>query len=320
MVESEPPMDQAAGSRPLVLLTGATGYVGSRLLSLLQERPVRVRCLVRNPDRSKLPPDEGTELVRGDVLDRGSLDTALAGVRTAYYLVHLMASSADFERRDREASENFAQAARSAGVQRIIYLGGLGDESDPKLSPHLRSRHEVGRILRESGVETIEFRASVVLGSGSLSFDLIQSLTNRLPVMICPRWLATPTQPIAVRDVLAYLLAAMDLPPGTRRVLEIGGRDLVTYGQLIQEYARQRGLRRLLISVPVLTPYLSSLWLGLVTPATAEVGRHLIEGLRNPTIVQHPHALELFPIRPLGIQDAMREALEESKLSRTKTG
>ena len=296
----------------IVLLTGATGYVGGRLLPLLEHRNVRVRCLARQPEKLNVGLAESTEVVPGDVLDRTSLDRALAGVDTAYYLVHLMESAANFEQQDRTAAENFAAAARDAGVRRIIYLGGLGEDSDPKLSPHLRSRHEVGRILRESGVETIEFRASVVIGDGSLSFDLIRSLTERLPVMICPRWLATPTQPIAVNDVLSYLLAALDLPPGESRVFEIGGSDVVTYGQLIKEYARQRGLKRWLISVPVLTPYLSSLWLGLVTPASAEVGRHLIEGLRNPTIVRDTSALDVFPVRPLGIPQAIREALESS--------
>ena len=243
-------------------------------------------------------------------MDNQSLDAALAGVETAYYLVHLMASSADFEQKDREAAENFGSAAKQAGVKRIIYLGGLGDDTDPKLSPHLRSRHEVGEILRTSGMEAIEFRASVVVGAGSLSFDMIRSLTNRLPVMICPRWLATPTQPIAIDDVLAYLLAALDLPRGESRIFEIGGTDVVTYGDLIREYARQRGLHRLLISVPVLTPYLSSLWLGLVTPANAEVGRHLIEGLKNPTIVRDKTALDVFDVLPMGIGEAIRRALQ----------
>jgi uncharacterized protein YbjT (DUF2867 family) len=261
---------------------------------------------------------ESTEIVKGDVLDRGSVDAALVGVKTAYYLIHMMASASEFEYKDREAAENFAAAARSAGVQRIIYMGGLGEEHDPKLSPHLRSRHEVGKILRDSGVETVEFRASVVIGNGSLSFDMIRSLTNRLPVMICPRWLATPTQPIAIRDVLDYLIAALDLPPGESQIFEIGGSDVVTYGQLIQEYARQRGLRRYLISVPLLTPYLSSLWLGLVTPATAEVGRHLIEGLKNPTIVRDMSAQAAFPICPMGIKQAMRQALEEAEQAGAK--
>ena len=194
-------------------------------------------------------------------------------------------------------------------MRRIIYLGGLGDDADPKLSPHLRSRHEVGKILRDSGVETIEFRASLVIGTGSLSFDLVKSLTDRLPVMLCPRWLTTPTQPIAVDDVLAYLLAAKDLPPGESRIFEIGSPDVTTYGGMIREYARQKGLRRWLISVPVLTPYLSSLWLALVTPASFEVGRHLIEGLKNPTVVRDKTALDVFPIRPMGIREAIQKAL-----------
>jgi uncharacterized protein YbjT (DUF2867 family) len=273
---------------------------------------VPVRCLARKPDNLRTKVVEWTEIVKGDVLNRASLDAALAGVTTAYYLVHLMASSADFEKQDREAAENFGAAAKEAGVQRIIFMGGLGEETDPKLSSHLRSRHEVGRILRDSGVETIEFRASVVIGNGSLSYNLIRSLTDRLPVMICPRWLATPTQPIAVNDVLAYLLAALDLPPGQSQVYEIGSSDVVSYGQLIQEYARQRGLRRWLISVPFLTPYLSGLWLALVTPATYEVGRHLIEGLKNPTVVRDKKALQVFNIHPVGIKEAMRQALEEA--------
>src|SRR6185295_19249035 len=199
-----------------------------------------------------------TEVVPGDVLDCASLEGAMRGIHTAYYLVHLMSNSKDFQKDDRQAAINFAQAARIANVQRLVYLGGLGDDDDPKLSPHLRSRHEVGKILRDSRVETIEFRASMVIGSGSLSFDLVKALTDRLPVMLCPRWLSTPTQPIAVDDVLAYLLAAKELPPGQSRVFEIGCPDVTTYGGIIREYARQKGLRRWLIAVPLLTPYLSS--------------------------------------------------------------
>lgn len=242
-------------------------------------------------------------------MDRSSLDAALQGVQTAYYLVHLMSGSANFEQRDRLAAQNFADAAKRCGVRRIIYLGGLGDDADPTLSPHLRSRHEVGAILRQSGIETIEFRAGMVIGAGSLSYQLMKSLTDRLPVMICPRWLATPTQPIAIDDVLAYLLAAKDLPQGQSQIFEIGSPDVVTYGDLIREYARQRGLRRWLLFVPVLTPYLSGLWLALVTPASFEVGRHLIEGLKNPTVVRDKKALNVFPIRPMGVQEAIQKAI-----------
>ena len=296
-------------SRPTLLLAGATGYVGGLLLPLLEKHPVTLRCLARNPDKVRSRVKETTQIVRADVLDTPSLDEAMRGIHTAFYLVHLMSGSKDFEKQDRQAAMNFAGAAKKAGVQRIIYLGGLGDDADKGLSPHLRSRHEVGKILRDSGVETIEFRASIVVGAGSLSYKLINSLTDRLPVMLCPRWLTTPTQPIAVDDVLAYLLAAKDLPAGESRIFEIGGTDVVTYGDLIREYARQRGLRRWLISVPVLTPYLSSLWLALVTPASFEVGRHLIEGLKNPTIVQDNKALEVFSIRPMGIKEAIQKAL-----------
>ncbi|MBS0260787.1 MAG: NAD(P)H-binding protein [Planctomycetes bacterium] len=299
-------------SVPIVLLTGASGYVGGRLIPLLEKQPVVLRCLARKPDKLRPSVKESTQIVRGDVLDLGSLDETLQGVHTAYYLVHLMSGSKDFEKEDRQAASNFAQAAKKAGVSRIIYLGGLGDDAEPKLSPHLRSRHEVGKILRDSGVETIEFRAGMVVGAGSTSYQLMKSLTDRLPVMLCPRWLATATQPIAVDDVLAYLLAAKDLPAGESRIFEIGGPDVVTYGDLIREYARQRGLRRLLISVPVLTPYLSGLWLALVTPATYEVGRHLIEGLKNPTVVRDQQALAVFPIRPMGVKEAIQKAISNT--------
>lgn len=304
-----PPPEPVNADPPVVLLTGASGYVGGRLLPLLERQPVTVRCLARNPDKLRPLVGTSTQVVQGDVLDAPSLDEALHGVHTAYYLVHLMADSKDFEKDDKQAATNFADAAERAGVQRIIYLGGLGDDADPDLSPHLRSRHEVGQILKRSGVETVEFRAGMVVGAGSLSYRLLKSLTVRLPVMICPRWLTTATQPVAVDDVLAYLLAARELPPGESRVFEIGCPDVVTYADLIREYARQKGLRRWLIFVPVLTPYLSGLWLALVTPATYEVGRHLIEGLKNPTVVRDKTAMEVFPVRPLGVKEAIRRAI-----------
>lgn len=297
---------------PTILLTGASGYVGGRLIPFLEQQAVRLRCLARTPAKMQSRVKPATEIVSGDVLEPPSLERAMQGVHTAYYLVHLMSGSQDFEKEDRQAAKNFAGAARRAGIQRIVYLGGLGDDADPKLSPHLRSRHEVGEILRDSGVETIEFRAGMVVGAGSLSYQLMKSLTDRLPVMICPLWLTTPTQPIAIDDVLAYLMAAKDLPQGASQIFEIGSPDVVTYGDLIREYARQKGLRRRLIFVPVLTPYLSGLWLALVTPATYEVGRHLIEGLKNPTVVRDGKALQAFPIRPMGVQEAIRRAIAGS--------
>lgn len=312
------PLDSDADSKPkhpVVFIAGATGYVGGRLIPLLEQQPLTLRCLARNPDKLRDTVKDSTQVIQGDVLDAASLDKALQGVHTAYYLVHLMSGSKDFEKKDREAAENFAVAAKKAGVQRIIYLGGLGDDADPQLSPHLRSRHEVGRILRDSGVETIEFRASLVIGTGSLSFDLVKSLTDRLPVMLCPNWLTTPTQPIAVDDVLAYLLAARLLPQGQCRIFEIGCQDVTTYGGMIREYARQKGLRRWLIFVPVLTPYLSSLWLALVTPTAFEVGRHLIEGLKNPTVVRDKSALQVFPVRPVCLRDAISKAIAQPQPS-----
>jgi uncharacterized protein YbjT (DUF2867 family) len=219
-----------------------------------------------------------------------------------------MEGGVDFERADRLAAERFAAAARGAGVRRLIYLGGLGADDD-RLSAHLRSRHEVGAILRAGGGDVIEFRASIIIGAGSFSFDLVRTLVERLPVMICPAWLATPTQPIAIGDVVAYLAAAIGLPPGPPRIFEIGGPDRVSYGAIMQEYARQRGLARLMIPVPVLTPRLSSLWLKLVTPRYSKVGRKLIDGLKNPTVVTSDAALREFPIRPRDLRTAVHDAI-----------
>jgi uncharacterized protein YbjT (DUF2867 family) len=293
---------------PLILLTGATGYIGGRLLPLFERKGVRLRCMVRRPEQLRPRVAESTELVKGDVLNPESLPLAFMDVDTAYYLIHSMGSARDFQRDDRQGAANFAAAAKQAGVRRIIYLGGLGN---PKraLSEHLRSRQETGETLRKSGIQVIEFRASVIIGSGSLSFELIRALVERLPMMICPKWVATPTQPIAIEDVLSYLLAAFDLTEVKSRIFEIGGPDRVSYGDIMREYARQRGLRRMMVSVPVLTPYLSSLWLGLVTPVYARIGRKLIEGLRSPTVVEDRSALEYFAIRPRGLQEAMAQAL-----------
>lgn len=294
-------------AKRLVLLTGASGYVGGRLLRALEARGETVRCIARRPEYLIPRVSPETEVVKGDVLDRQSLAPAMEGVDAAFYMVHSMGSTGDFEEQDRTGAEHFAAVAASAGVRRIIYLGGLGHGED--LSPHLRSRQEVGRILRESGVATVEFRASIVIGSGSLSFEMVRTLVNRLPVMITPRWVRTAAQPIAIEDLIAYLVAALDVQLDGSEVFEIGGADRVSYGGIMQEYARQRGLKRLTIPVPVLSPWLSARWLGLVTPLYARVGRKMLDSVRNPTVVENERALEVFTVRPRGIAEAVERAL-----------
>ncbi len=299
----------------LILITGATGYVGGRLLAALVAAGRPVRCLVRRAARFDAP--AGVEVVEGDCLEPDTLPPALEGVHTAYYLVHSMSAAGDFQSLDRLAAARFGAAAARAGVRRIVYLGGLGDPEDD-LSPHLSSRQETGRTLGESGVPVVELRASIVIGSGSLSFEMVRALAERLPVMICPRWVAVVTQPIAIADVVSYLAAALELPPGAEGVYEIGGPDVVSYGDILREYARQRGLRRLLVSVPLLTPRLSSLWLALVTPLHARVGRKLIDGVRNATVVRSDRAARAFPVRPVGLAAAIEAALREAGARRRR--
>jgi len=311
-----------------ILLTGATGYVGGCLLGELLRRGHTVRCLARNPakmaaiierlrrgEEGAVDPLPGrVEVEVGDASSAEALERACTGIDVAYWLVHSMDRGIDFERADRLAAERFAAAARAAGVKRVVYLGGLGADDD-RLSAHLRSRHEVGTLLRGTGLDVVELRASIVIGAGSFSFDLVRTLVERLPVMICPAWLATPTQPIAIDDVVAYLAAAIDLPPGPPRTYEIGGPDRVSYGGIMREYARQRGLRRLLIPVPVLTPRLSSLWLALVAPRYSKMGRKLIDGLKNPTVVTDGAALRDFAIRPRSLAAAVHAAKVEEDAS-----
>jgi len=306
-----------AGRR--VLLTGATGYVGGRLLRSLEGRGLRVRCLARRPPVLIKKVGPTTEVVSGDVLDARSLPPAFEGIDVAFYLVHSMGSNGSFEDADRLAARNFGRAAHAAGVRRIIYLGGLGRAED-ELSAHLRSRQEVGDILRESGVTVVEFRASVIIGSGSLSFEMIRALVERLPIMITPRWVNVPAQPIAIDDVLAYLLAAIDLPMTASRTFEIGGAEQVTYADLMRAYARHRGQHLRMIPVPVLTPFLSSLWLGLITPVYARIGRKLIESIVHSTVVRDASALAVFDVHPIGVEEAIVRAMarEESPFAATR--
>jgi len=319
-------MNQTTGERAAdasgtsrILLTGATGYVGGRLLGALEEKGFRVRCLVRQPEFLRPRVAASTEVVRGDVLDRPGLSLALRDVKVAYYLIHSMGAGASFEEKDRLGAQNFAGAAKAAGVERIIYLGGLGDETQP-LSPHLRSRQEVGHILRQSGVPVLEFRASIVIGSGSLSFEMIRSLVERLPVMITPRWVSMPAQPIAIEDLISYLTEALDLPAAECRTYEIGGADRVSYAEIMRTYARLRGMRLRMIPVPALTPFLSSLWLGLITPLYARIGRTLIESIVHSTVVRDETALRMFSVHPMGIEDAIRHALanEDKQFAATR--
>lgn len=293
-----------------ILITGATGYIGGQLCSLLEERGERLRCMARRPEYLRPRIAAATEIVEGDVLDPATLERALSGIDTAYYLVHSMGSSESFEEQDRCGAVNFGRAARACNVRRIVYLGGLGSSGEP-LSAHLRSRHEVGELLRESGVPTIELRASIVIGAGSLSFEMVRALVERLPIMVTPRWVANDAQPIAISDLLDYLVAAIDLAGAESRVYEIGGAERVSYRDIMREYARQRDLRRWMIPVPVLTPRLSSLWLGLVTPLFARVGRKLIDSISHPTIVEDDAAARDFSIRPMGLRRAIEVALRD---------
>ena len=295
-----------------ILVTGATGYVGGRLVPRLLAAGHAVRCLARDPGRlAGRPWRDRVDVVAGDALAPATLAPALAGIDVAFYLIHSLGTGEEFARRDREAAAAFGAAARAAGVARIVYLGGLGDPATA-LSHHLRSRQDSGAALGEAGVPVTEFRAGVVVGSGSLSFEMIRYLAERVPIMICPRWVFTRTQPIAIRNVLDYLVAALERPESAGETIEIGGADIVTYGEMMTGYAAARGLRRWLLPVPVLTPRLSSLWVHLVTPIPAAIARPLVLGLKNEVVVRDTLARQLFPeIVPLGFREAVRLALDK---------
>ncbi len=305
-------MNVSFPSQP-VLVTGATGYIGGRLVPRLLESGYRVRCLVRDPRKLE---SRGwarhplVEIVAGDVGDRDGLSRAMAGCGAAYYLVHSMiAVGQSYAERDRELARNFAAAAEAAGCSRIVYLGGLGETGDG-LSEHLASRREVEAALAAGSVPVTVLRAAMIIGAGSASFEILRYLVERLPVMITPRWVSTECQPIAVRNVLHYLVEAIEEPETAGRTLDIGGPEVVTYRELMQTYAAAAGLRRrLILPVPVLTPRLSSLWIHLVTPLSHRIARPLAEGLRNRVVCRDDDAARLMPQRLLGIREAIEESL-----------
>ena len=304
----------------VVLVTGATGYIGGRLTPKLVQSGHRVRVLVRDADRIRARPwSRHVEVAFGDVLDPQTLPAAMAGVDCAYYLIHSMSGGAGFHDLDLTAARNFATAAKAAGVRRIIYLGGLGDPTTD-LSQHLRSRQETGQALRVAGVPVTEFRAAVIVGAGSVSFEMIRYLVERLPVMICPQWIYSRIQPIGIADLLEYLVAALTTPASADTIIEVGGQDITTYGDMMLGYATARGLRRFLIPVPVLTPRLSSYWVHWMTPIHANVSGPLISGLRNEVVVTNTLARRLFPeIAPRTYAEAIRAVIADVDAGRVET-
>ncbi len=303
-----------------VLVTGATGYIGGRLIPQLLARGYAVRCMVRDPNRLRGREwANQVEIVTGDVLDRPSLVPALRGCGTAFYLIHSMtAGTGAFRDCDLQAARNFADAASEAGVDRIVYLGGLGRRSE-KLSKHLTSRHEVGDVLRAGRVPTTELRAAMIIGSGSASFEMLRALVMRLPAMICPRWVANRTQPIAIRSVLAYLIGCMENQATAGQVFDIGGPDVLTYKEMMERFAGIVGLKRWIVVVPVLTPRLSAYWANLVTPVPASIAFPLIEGLKSETICEDDRIKALVPVKPIGFDDAVRLALEKYRQHEVET-
>ncbi|MFE8005989.1 SDR family oxidoreductase [Streptomyces sp. NPDC057418] len=308
------------------LVTGATGYIGGRLVPELLDAGHRVRCLARSPEKLRDYPWAGrAEVVRGDVTDAESVGAAMRDIDVAYYLVHALTSGPGFEETDRTAARIFGEQARAAGVRRIVYLGGLtpADVPERELSPHLRSRAEVGRILLDSGVPTTALRAAVIIGSGSASFEMLRYLTERLPVMVTPSWVSTRIQPIAVRDVLRYLVGSAHMPAEVNRTFDICGPDVLTYRDMMQQYARMAGLpQRLILPVPVLSPGLSSHWIGLITPVPASIARPLAESLRFE-VVCHEHDIADHvpdgPGQPFSFGTALSLALQRVREARVTT-
>jgi uncharacterized protein YbjT (DUF2867 family) len=305
------------------LVTGATGYIGGRLVPELLAAGHRVRVMTRSPERVRDHPwSDRVEIVRADAGDEEAVTAACTGVDVVYYLIHALGSGTSFEETDRHTAAVMARAARAAGVGRLVYLGGLEPEGEA-LSPHLRSRGEVATILLDSGVPTVVLRAAIVLGSGSASFEMLRYLTERLPVMVTPRWVHSRIQPIAVRDVLRYLVACATLPPEVHRSWGGGGPDVMNYAEMMQRYAAVAGLpRRRILPVPLFTPSLSSHWVGLITPVPASIARPLVESLRNTVVCREHDIAEYVPDPPeglLGFDGAVRLALQRVKDSAVTT-
>jgi uncharacterized protein YbjT (DUF2867 family) len=294
----------------LVLVTGATGFVGNRLVKELLERGKKLRLLVRGSAPTAFA---GSETVAGDLLQPLSLGKALEGVDTAYYLVHSMSGGrAGFERRDREAADNFRKAAEKAGIRRVIYLGGLG-ETVNGLSEHLASRLEVAEILRQGIFATTFLRAAVIIGAGSASFEMIRSLVERLPVMITPRWVSTRCQPIAIKDVISYLAGCLDNEETTGKTFDIGGPDILTYREMMERFAGFADRKLFILPVPLLTPRLSSYWVALITPVKPSVSMPLIEGLANEVICRNHSIRDIIPLPLLSYDEAVKTALAEEQ-------
>ena len=290
---------------------GATGYIGGRLAPRLAEAGHAVRCLTRRPDQlAGVAWADSVRVIRGDALDRDSLDAPMQGVDVVYYLVHSIGTGSTFQESDRVAARNTADAAAVAGVGRIVYLGGLVPHGE-RASAHLASRAEVGQIFLDGLVPAVVLQAGVIIGSGSASFEMLRYLTERLPVMVTPKWVRSVVQPIAVGDVLAYLIGALTLPPGTDRRFDVGGPDVLTYREMMQRYARVAGLKpRIIIPVPVLSPWLSSQWVNVVTPVPKAIGQPLIESLRNNVVAQEHDIEALIPMELRSFDEAVELALE----------
>lgn len=294
----------------IVLVTGANGFIGRLLTQALLAEDVQTRCLMRKIGATQ---DTSVETVQGDLLEPATLSAAMVGVDTAYYLVHAMAGGrAGFERRDREAAENFVRAAENAGVRRVIYLGGLGETGDD-LSEHLKSRLEVADILRSGNFATTFLRAAIIIGAGGASFEMIKSLVERLPVMITPRWVTTLCQPIAVEDVISYLVGCLMDERTSGGTFDIGGPDVITYKEMMERFGRIMGRALYILPVPVLTPRLSSYWVGLITPVPPSVSMPLIEGLKNEVVCREHTIRTLIPLQLTSYEDAVRRSLTTLK-------